>query len=206
MCGNTQREEAGRRSRHGKPIPASRRQKEERGNETVVISKTYLDELLRVNGGPGVSGSGSHVVVDPGDVPGLLDSTQPQHISHAVASHKTVPSDGTPVGHPPNHTHREQELECNPSLSQHDQWLRDLSKQVEDQRRKRESEKLREKEPIIEDYNPWGRPGGGAPIRSESGNLLTDYRTRGRVAEEGGRRKPNDGEYCVHDLTYFLFH
>ena len=73
-------------------------------------------------------------------------------------------------------------------------------------RLKREAEKQRENDSITDDYNPWGRPGAGAPIRSESGNLLTDYRTRGRVAEEGGRRKPNDGEYCVHDLTYFLFH
>ena len=29
-----------------------------------------------------------------------------------------------------------------------------------------------------EGYFPWGRPGGGAPLRSSSGNLLVDYRRR----------------------------
>ena len=31
-----------------------------------------------------------------------------------------------------------------------------------------------------EEYYPWGRPGGGAPIRSVSGALLTNYSTRGQ--------------------------
>lgn len=67
---------------------------------------------------------------------------------------------------------------------------------------KREAEKQQENDSIDEDYYPWGRPGGGAPIRSESGNLLTDYRTRGRVAEVTGkakRRRQEDGKFYAHD-------
>jgi len=71
---------------------------------------------------------------------------------------------------------------------------------------KREAEKQQENDSIAEDYYPWGRPGGGAPIRSESGNLLTDYRTRGRVAEVTGkakRRRQEDGKFNAHDpLTH----
>lgn len=207
VCGSTRPEES-QRSRHentrqGKPIPASRRREEEGGKETVVISKTYLDELLRMNSGE-VGGSRSHVVVDARNVPGQQDTMQPQHSSHTAASHKnTVPNNGIP---PSNHTHREQESKQ--PLSQHEQWLRDLSKQAEEQRKKREAEKQREKESFTEDYNPWGRPGGGAPIRSESGNLLTDYRTRGRVAEKEGKRRQEDGEhginFCWH--AHLLYH
>ena len=30
----------------------------------------------------------------------------------------------------------------------------------------------------IVEFNPWGRPGGGAPIRDRQGNMLNDYNTR----------------------------
>jgi len=28
----------------------------------------------------------------------------------------------------------------------------------------------------FKEYNPWGRPGGGAPIRTQSGNAVADYK------------------------------
>ena len=28
----------------------------------------------------------------------------------------------------------------------------------------------------FKEYNPWGRPGGGAPIRTQSGNVVADYK------------------------------
>ena len=43
-------------------------------------------------------------------------------------------------------------------------------------------EREREKEGH-EEYYPWGRPGGGAPIRTVSGTLLTNYSTRGQEVE-----------------------
>ncbi|KAJ7379535.1 post-embryonic retina morphogenesis in camera-type eye [Desmophyllum pertusum] len=34
------------------------------------------------------------------------------------------------------------------------------------------------KENELEEYDPWGRPGGGAPIRTQSGNVVADYKKR----------------------------
>ena len=31
---------------------------------------------------------------------------------------------------------------------------------------------------VAEDYNPWGKPGCGAPMRTSSGNVITDYRRK----------------------------
>ena len=40
--------------------------------------------------------------------------------------------------------------------------------------------KLKEKE--LEEYDPWGRPGGGAPIRTQSGNVVADYKKMHQVS------------------------
>lgn len=31
---------------------------------------------------------------------------------------------------------------------------------------------------VIPEYNPYGKPGAGAPIRTESGTVLTSYHSR----------------------------
>lgn len=41
-----------------------------------------------------------------------------------------------------------------------------------------------------EEYYPWGRPGGGAPIRTVSGTLLTNYSTRGQEVERARSNVP----------------
>ena len=33
----------------------------------------------------------------------------------------------------------------------------------------------------IEEYNPWGRPGEGAPIRSHSGKVVADFKKMAQV-------------------------
>jgi len=33
----------------------------------------------------------------------------------------------------------------------------------------------------IKEYNPWGRPGGGAPIRSHSGKVVADFKKMAQV-------------------------
>lgn len=33
----------------------------------------------------------------------------------------------------------------------------------------------------MEEYDPWGRPGGGAPVRTQSGNVVTDYKKMVKV-------------------------
>lgn len=194
----------------GKPSPAPR--KEERNKGTVVVSKAYLDELLRGVAHEGGEGPKSHVVVDHSEVPGLAEIAPSRHTSHTVASHKeNTPPKNTgpllttagPLSHP-SHTTEDHSK----TLSKHDQWLRDLAQQAEEQKRKKEREREKEKCAFVEDYNPWGRPGAGAPLRTSSGNLLTDFRRRGGAgerAEEGGRRREQEnGEHSVlatHEYT-----
>ena len=38
----------------------------------------------------------------------------------------------------------------------------------------------------FEEYNPWGRPGAGAPIRDETGGVVADYGVRSYFHEIGG--------------------
>ena len=199
-------------TQQGKPSPAPR--KEERNKGTVVVSKAYLDELLRgVAHGEG-EGPKSHVVVDHSEVPGLAEIAQSRHSSHTVASHKenTPPKNTDQIkklttGEPPSHPSHSTE-DYSKTLSKRDQWLCDLAQQAEEQKRKKETEREREKCAFVEEYNPWGRPGAGAPLRTSSGNLLTDFRRRGGAgerAEEGGRRRElENGEHTVlatHEYT-----
>ena len=37
------------------------------------------------------------------------------------------------------------------------------------------------KEDEHEVYDPWGRPGAGAPIRTQSGNVVADYKKMHQV-------------------------
>ena len=37
------------------------------------------------------------------------------------------------------------------------------------------------KEDEYEVYDPWGRPGAGAPIRTQSGNVVADYKKMHQV-------------------------
>ena len=223
----TGREAGHGNTQQGKPSPAPR--KEERAKGTVVISKAYLDELLRgVTRGKG-EGTKSHVVVDHSEIPGLAEVASSRHSSHAVAKENTPPKDTNQIplmnGDPlltnapppltkaqPTAHHSHPTENCSKTLSKHDLWLRDLAQQAEEQRRKKEIERKREKCAIVEEYNPWGRPGAGAPLRTSSGNLLTDLRRRGGVgerAEEEGRRKlQEDGELLTQHMNtqvYYVF-
>lgn len=207
-------------TQQGKPSPAPR--KEERNKGTVVVSKAYLDELLRGVAHGGGEGVKSHIVVDHSEVPGLAEVAPSRHSSHTVASHKenTPLKDADQIknadpllmtGEPPSHPSHSTE-DYSKTLSKRDQWLRDLAQQAEEQKRKKEREKEREKCAFVEEYNPWGRPGAGAPLRTSTGNLLTDFRRRGGAgerAEEGGRRREQgNGEQAVlatHEYTSSSF-
>ena len=50
-----------------------------------------------------------------------------------------------------------------------------------------------------EEYCPWGRPGGGAPIRTVSGTLLTNYCTRGQEVEKTRNNIPQ--QTSVHSSS-----
>ena len=196
-------------------------------SDTVVISKSYLDELLRMSvvirdeakeksvsidqdtpkgGGTGISSGakrGRHVDIDVSEVPGLGSASATKHIStstlsrpqhvrqtaprlteHAQNSNTTQQANYQGLTSPaPQHNEHQAN---NQGLSPHDKWLQELAAQVEEQKAKKERNRLQEQQSTVEEYFPFGRPGGGAPIRSQSGALLTDYRSRTRAQDQRG--------------------
>ena len=62
----------------------------------------------------------------------------------------------------------------------HDEWLDGIAAQVQERQKEKERLMREKRNEKVEEYFPFGRPGCGAPIRSESGRLLTDYQERVR--------------------------
>ena len=62
----------------------------------------------------------------------------------------------------------------------HNQWLDDIAAQVREKQKEKERLKREKLNERVEEYFPFGRPGCGAPIRSESGTLLVNYQERVR--------------------------
>ena len=188
-------------------------------SDTVVISKSYLDELLRMsvvireeardkktNVNQNVprerdeftrERSGRHVDIDSSAIPGLGNASATKHISatssrpteHAQSSattHQQANYQGHTPHAPPQAQHSEYQATNYQGLSPREKWLKDLAAQVEEQKAKKERKRLQEQQSTVEEYFPFGRPGGGAPIRSQSGAVLTDYRSRTRAHDQGG--------------------
>lgn len=182
------------------------------GSDTVVISKSYLDELMRMsvtvhneasdNRGSHSNqnipkdrnefrreGNGGHIDVDASEVPGLGSASATKHVS-ATSSRPTEHAQISATaqhryqGHTPRHA--PQQANNYEGLSPREKWLQELAAQVKEQKAKKERNRLQEQRSTVEEYFPFGRPGGGAPIRSQSGALLTDYRSRTRAQDQGG--------------------
>ena len=60
----------------------------------------------------------------------------------------------------------------------HEEWLDVIAAQVQEKQVEKERLMREKRNERGEDYFPFGRPGCGAPIRSESGRILTDYQER----------------------------
>ncbi|KAK7879056.1 hypothetical protein WMY93_030809 [Mugilogobius chulae] len=73
-------------------------------------------------------------------------------------------------------------------------YLEALKQQVRDkaerQRKEKEELELYDAKKVSEmmTYNPWGRAGGGAPLKDQSGNLITDLDQMHRLNEENYRK------------------
>ena len=157
--------------------------------ETVQISKKYLDRLLLMTAvapeqpsvhrtqatedtachmmaahraGNGVT-SVSHI--QPGPQPGTRPA--PSGSDSRLAAQQ-CPSSQEPRG-------LSWQLKGHPTRREQVRELATRREQTESQARRGEDPE--------EEYFPWGRPGGGAPLRSISGTLLTNYCTRGRAVE-----------------------
>ena len=157
------------------------------GMDTVVISKNYLQELLRKSlmcegstadddtkreNYENVGKRDNSVTVEPAQIPGL-DITSSKHVT------STPKPAVQQTGYSPQANSQGLTPHTNDKgLTPHEKWLQDLAAQVEEQKAQKERKRLMEQQSAVEEYFPFGRPGGGAPIRSQSGQLLTDYRSR----------------------------
>jgi hypothetical protein len=85
------------------------------------------------------------------------------------------------------------------------QWLDDLNRQVQEKKNREKQSKITEaraeerarKQALA--YNPYGRGGGGAPLRDDSGHMVTDLREVHGAAKTGGLSpKSNMARPYVH--------
>lgn len=163
--------------------PATAATKQQKSSqETVIVNKEYLDKLLRLSmlaedtqaASRELKGI-SHVVLDHSQVPGLTQ--QRSSIAPGRDKHPSGAAEGSQGDRVATQRHR----------SVHDQWLDDLAAQAEEQKMRREAERKQKKLPVVEkEYNPWGKPGCGAPMRSSSGNLLTDFHRKAVITGPRG--------------------
>ncbi|CAH1265801.1 CCDC66 [Branchiostoma lanceolatum] len=75
------------------------------------------------------------------------------------------------------------------------QLRRELEEQIAD--KKRRDQKARDQSAVeraqpVEDYVPWGRPGAGAPLRSQSGKVMAEYGDTRRSQQKASPRGAND--------------
>ena len=176
----------------------------ERSSDTVEISKSYLDRLLQVSVAPPPQPTSvaQHTAFAAAGT--RAQDTAPHVVpAHTAANGITsvphIQPDHTRLWPPPAPTSDGQSNGCSDvatraavGLSSREQWLADLARQREEQTARREVEETLAKDPQ-EEYFPWGRPGGGAPIRTISGTLLTNYSTRGRAVED---MRSNNPRHC----------
>lgn len=171
---------AGReRGKETGPLKAPGQRRREKASDTVEISKSYLDKLLQMCLAPQQS-----VALDTTSA--TTDTklpTAPGPTGHIMTDLNRGPRP-CPAPNADGLSNRRSE-QAAAALSPQEQWLSDLAQQRTEQIAKREEEKLRKRtEDPPEEYFPWGRPGGGAPIRTVSGTLLTNYSTRGQAVED----------------------
>ena len=155
------------------------------GDGNVVITQSVLNQLLQMASERGsvvdretsaeklTADRGAHVAPAASQVPGLVfegsASTAGSNTGTIVPASVPLPA----------------ALTQGRGLSQREQWLADLNDQAAEKKARREQEQRRKQEAAVdEDYNPWGRPGCGAPILSQTGQVVTDYRQRQRETED----------------------
>ncbi|XP_058960724.2 coiled-coil domain-containing protein 66 isoform X4 [Pocillopora verrucosa] len=103
------------------------------------------------------------------------------------------------------------------TLSKNLQWKKELDEQIALKQELKAKRKLLDKDNEFEEYNPWGRPGGGAPVRTQSGNIVADYKKMHQVKDltskdedsvmsapefdSGSKTKTTAHSYNTHDLN-----
>ncbi|XP_063339281.1 centrosome and spindle pole-associated protein 1 [Pelmatolapia mariae] len=104
--------------------------------------------------------------------------------------------------------HAEKSKQRRESVLSYQETLRQQIKEREEHRRieKEESSRLNAKiEAEMKAYNPWGRSGGGAPIRDQKGNLVSDLNQMHRINEASYRNPvPTPGTETSSPISHRL--
>ncbi|NXJ21869.1 CSPP1 protein, partial [Dicrurus megarhynchus] len=85
-------------------------------------------------------------------------------------------------------------------------YQQELQQQIREreERRRQEREEKEKLEAEMRNYNPWGRGGGGAPLRDAEGNLITDLNImhkRNEEAYHNPEARPYEDKRAIVDLT-----
>ncbi|NXG96352.1 CSPP1 protein, partial [Loxia leucoptera] len=85
-------------------------------------------------------------------------------------------------------------------------YQQELQQQIREreERRRQEREEKEKLEAEMKNYNPWGRGGGGAPLKDAEGNLITDLNVMHKRNEEAYHNpepRPNEDKRAVVDLN-----
>ncbi|KAM7037019.1 centrosome and spindle pole-associated protein 1 isoform 3-T3 [Passerculus sandwichensis] len=85
-------------------------------------------------------------------------------------------------------------------------YQQELQQQIREreERRRQEREEKEKLEAEMKNYNPWGRGGGGAPLKDAEGNLITDLTVMHKRNEEAYHNpepRPNEDKRAIVDLN-----
>ncbi|XP_059341045.1 centrosome and spindle pole-associated protein 1 isoform X4 [Ammospiza nelsoni] len=85
-------------------------------------------------------------------------------------------------------------------------YQQELQQQIREreERRRQEREEKEKLEAEMKNYNPWGRGGGGAPLKDAEGNLITDLTVMHKRNEEAyynPEPRPNEDKRAIVDLN-----
>eukprot|EP00949_MAST-11_sp_MAST-11-sp1_P000113 g113.t1 len=128
-------------------------------------------------------GNFSHGNQQPGGGALPIGATQPPHFRTALQSMWHGKPDGSAV----DEAQRKKQ-----------EWIQALEGQIRERKareaRAKQESRNRERKAEMEaaSYNPWGRGGAGAPLRDDTGKIVTDLRDLHEAAEAGGL-SPNGG-------------
>jgi hypothetical protein len=168
------------------------KQQEKGASDTVEISKSELEKLLKM----AVSfqpPSPTHIRPDPSQIPGLQNQiTGLQKYYQTPGMQNQI----TGLYQTPGMQNQIAGLQKYYQTPGMQNQMPGMHNQIQGCAQKAEKKKDPQQ---CEEYYPWGRPGGGAPIRTVSGALLTNYSTRGQEVEKTRNNIPQ--QTSVHSSS-----
>ena len=155
--------------------------------ETVQVSKKYLERLLQMTVGTDQHSAAQNTAYTPHTAHNDITSVSQIHIPVTWPAPSGADSRLVAQQCPHSQEPRDLSWHLKEQATRREETTSKREQAIgreETTRRKQENSQRGRREELHEEYFPWGRPGGGAPIRSTSGTLLTNYSVQGRALED----------------------